>query len=138
MTLIKRVGRYIAEITISWSLLIVTYYWGRWVFEEDVTISKQNLRIVPYPLRRPSWQQFVTWSYPFFFKPSPQKTKVVYNVGTKLGFSTTDQWEWFIFSGDCIGQWELSFVVQGFLNLFCKIFFGGKVLLLKGFLGVIL
>ena len=38
VTLIKRVGRYLAEITISWSFEIVTCYWGRWVFEEDVTI----------------------------------------------------------------------------------------------------
>ena len=42
MTLIKRVGGYLAEITISEALEIVTCQWGRWVSEEDVTISKQT------------------------------------------------------------------------------------------------
>ena len=58
VTLIKRVGRYLAEITISWSFEIVTCYWGRWVFEEEVTISKQTFRFVLYPLRRIRGQQF--------------------------------------------------------------------------------
>ena len=58
MTLIKRVGGYLAEITISEALEIVTCHWGRWVSEEDVTISKQTFRVELYPLRRPSGQQF--------------------------------------------------------------------------------
>ena len=54
MTLIKRVGGYLAEITISEAFEIVTCHWGRWVSEEDVTISKQTFRVELYPLRRPS------------------------------------------------------------------------------------
>ena len=68
MTLIKREGRYHAEITISWSLEIVTSNWGRWVSEEDVTISKQTFRLVLYPLRRPRSQQFCHMRQPYFSK----------------------------------------------------------------------
>ena len=58
MTLIKMVGGYLAEITISEALEIVTCHWGRWVSEEDVTISKQTFRLVLYPLRKPRGLQF--------------------------------------------------------------------------------
>ena len=50
MTLIKRVGGYLAEITISEALEIVTCHWGRWVSDEDVTISKRTFRVELYPL----------------------------------------------------------------------------------------
>ena len=40
------------------ALEIVTYQCGRWVSEEDVTISKQTFRLVLYPLRRPMGLQF--------------------------------------------------------------------------------
>ena len=70
MTLIKRVGGYLAEITISEALEIVTCHWGRWVSEEDVTISKQTFRVELYPLRRPSGQQFCNKVMLFFLKPS--------------------------------------------------------------------
>ena len=74
VTLIKRVGGYLAEITISEALEIVTCHWGRWVSEEDVTISKQTFRVELYPLRRPSGQQFCNMVM-LFFKPSPQNTQ---------------------------------------------------------------
>ena len=66
MTLIKRVGGYLAEITVSEAFEIVTCHWGRWMSEEDVTISKQTFRVVLYSLRRPSGsgQQFDI----FFFR----------------------------------------------------------------------
>ena len=60
MTLIKRVGRYLAEITISEALEIVTCHWGMCVSEEDVIISMQTIRVELYPLRRPSGQQYCT------------------------------------------------------------------------------
>ena len=53
MTLIKKVDGYLAEITNSNMSL------GRWVSEEDVTVSKQTFRVVLYPLRRPRGQKFV-------------------------------------------------------------------------------
>ena len=37
---------------------IVTSHRGRWVSEEDVTISKQTFRLVLYPLRRLMGLQF--------------------------------------------------------------------------------
>ena len=74
MTLIKRVGGYLAEITISEALEIVTCHWGRWVSEEDVTISKQTFRVELYPLRRPSGQQFCNMVM-FFLLLSPQNTQ---------------------------------------------------------------
>ena len=40
VTLIKRVGRYLAEITISWSFEIVTCYWGRWVYWKFLCASR--------------------------------------------------------------------------------------------------
>ena len=40
VTSIKRVGRYLAEITISLSLRNSDISLGRWVSEEDVTVSK--------------------------------------------------------------------------------------------------
>ena len=62
MTSIKRVGGYLAEITISEALEIVTCQWGRWVSEEDVTISKQNFKVVLYPSEDLGARNFVTWS----------------------------------------------------------------------------
>ena len=41
VTLIKRLGGYLAEITTS-------CYWGGWVSIEDGTISKQTFRVVLY------------------------------------------------------------------------------------------
>ena len=75
MTLIKRVGGYLAEITISEALEIVTCHWGRWVSEEDVTISKQTFRVELYPLRRLSGQQFCNMVM-FFFKTFPSEYPV--------------------------------------------------------------
>ena len=40
------------------ALEIVTSHWGRWVSEEDVTISKQTFGLVLYPLRRLRGLQF--------------------------------------------------------------------------------
>ena len=57
------------ETTFSWSLEIVTYHWGRWVFKEDVTKSKQTFRVLLYLIRRPSGQQFCSRVMPFL-KPS--------------------------------------------------------------------
>jgi len=46
---------------------------GRWVSEEDVTISKETFRVVLYPLRRPRGQKFrnrvIGFAY-LFWKPS--------------------------------------------------------------------
>ena len=39
------------------ALEIVTSHWGRWVSEEDVTISKQTFRVELYPLGRPRGHQ---------------------------------------------------------------------------------
>ena len=44
------------------------------MFEEDVTISKQTLRVELYTLRRPSGQQFYNMVM-LFFKPFPQNTQ---------------------------------------------------------------
>ena len=67
MTLIKRVGGYLAEITISEALEIVTCQWGRWVSEEDVTISKETFML--NLLRRPRGQQFCIMMI-YFWNPS--------------------------------------------------------------------
>ena len=48
MTLIKRMGGYVAEITTFEALEIVTCHWDGWVSKEDVTISKQTFRVVLY------------------------------------------------------------------------------------------
>ena len=58
MTSIKKVGRYLTEITISLNVRNSDISLGRWVSEEDVTISKQTFRVVLYPLRRPRGQKF--------------------------------------------------------------------------------
>ena len=58
MTSIKKVGRYLSEITISGSLRNSDVSLGRWVSEEDVIISKQIFRLVLYPLRRHWGQEF--------------------------------------------------------------------------------
>ena len=72
MTLIKRVGGYLAESLLLEALEIVTCHWGGWVSIEDVTILKQTFRVVLYSLRRPSGsgQQFDI----FFFKDVPNST----------------------------------------------------------------
>ena len=73
VTSIKRVGRYLAEITIPWSPRNSDMSLGRWVSEEDVTISKQTFRAVLYLLRRPRGQKFrnmVIGHALLFFKPS--------------------------------------------------------------------
>ena len=58
MTLIKRVGGYLAEITIFSSLRNSDMSLGRWVSEEGVIISKQNFRVVLCPLIGPRGQKF--------------------------------------------------------------------------------
>ena len=88
MTLIKRVGGYLAEITISEALEIVTCHWGRWVSEEDVTISKQTFRVELYPLRRPSGQQFCNMVMLFFLN-LPLRIPSGQQFGT---------WLWFFFN----------------------------------------
>ena len=65
-------GGYLAEITISEALEIVTSHWGRWVSEEDVTISKQTFRVELY-------QQFCNMVMLFFTFPSE------YPVGNNFG-----------------------------------------------------
>ena len=46
VTSIKRLGRYLAEITISWSLRNSDMSLGMLVSEEDITISKQTFKVV--------------------------------------------------------------------------------------------
>ena len=58
VTSIKKVGRYLAEITISGSLGNSGISLVRWVSEEDVTISKLTFRVVLYLFRRPRGQKF--------------------------------------------------------------------------------
>ena len=101
MTLIKRVGGYLAEITISEALEIVTCHWGRWVSEEDVTISKQTFRVELYPLRRPSGQQFCNMVMLFFFKPSPQNTQWATILEHGHGVFMEYLFENIFFSGIC-------------------------------------
>ena len=86
MTLIKRVGRYLAEITISWSFEIVTCYWGRWVFEEEVTISKQTFRFVLYPLRRIRGKQFC--NMPHFLLETFPKVLSIKSWSSSLHFTS--------------------------------------------------
>ena len=50
-TSIKKVGRYLAEITISWNLRNSDMSLGRWVSEEDVIISKQTFKVLLYHRR---------------------------------------------------------------------------------------
>ena len=73
LTSIKKVGRYLAEITISWSLRNSDMSLGRWVSEENVIISKQTFRVVLYPLKRHRGQKFRNMAIGhalFLFKPS--------------------------------------------------------------------
>ena len=42
----------LTKITISGVLEIVTCHWGRWVSEEDITVSKLALRVVLCTLKR--------------------------------------------------------------------------------------
>ena len=67
MRLIKTVGGYPREITISWSLLeIVACHWGRWVSKEDITKSKQTFMVVLYLIRGPCGQRFCYMVMDFF------------------------------------------------------------------------
>ena len=72
MRLIKTVGGYPWEITISWSLLeIVACHWGRWVSKEDITKSKQTFMVVLYLIRGPSGQKFCNMVMDFFVGKFP-------------------------------------------------------------------
>ena len=52
MTLIKKVGGYLAEIPIFEALEIVTCHCDIWVSKDDVTISKQTFRLVFFPFQK--------------------------------------------------------------------------------------
>ena len=57
VALVKRVRSYLSEITICCGIEIVTCHGDRWMFSENVTISKQTFRFVLYPLGRIRGQQ---------------------------------------------------------------------------------